>query len=73
MIHALGQILSLLLGLGHLLCLDFLRVGPDLFLLYRYLNFLLRSSMMYILVIMRMQVTANNHDAYGLMQVNKHG
>jgi hypothetical protein len=41
MIHALGQILSLLLDLRHLLCLDFLWVGPDLLLLYRYLQFLL--------------------------------
>jgi hypothetical protein len=29
--------------------------------------------MMHMPVVMRMQVTANNHDAYGLMQVNEHG
>jgi hypothetical protein len=36
MVHAFGQILSLLLGIGHLLCLDFLWVGLGRFLLYRY-------------------------------------
>jgi hypothetical protein len=48
MVHALGEILSLLLGLGRLLCLDFLWFGPGLLLLYRYLHFLLRSYMMYL-------------------------
>jgi hypothetical protein len=32
MVHALGQILSLLLDLWHLLCLDFLWVSPGLLL-----------------------------------------
>jgi hypothetical protein len=40
MVHALGQVLSLLLYLWHLLCL-FLWVSPGLLLLYRYLHFLL--------------------------------
>jgi hypothetical protein len=48
MFYALGQILSLLLDLRHLLCLDFLGVGPGLLLLYRYLYFLLRSYMMHL-------------------------
>jgi hypothetical protein len=34
MVHALGQVLSLLLYFWHLLCLDFLWVGPGLLLLY---------------------------------------
>jgi hypothetical protein len=41
MVHALGQVLSMLLYLfylWYLLCLDFLWVGPDLLLLYRYLH-----------------------------------
>jgi hypothetical protein len=46
MVHALGQVLSLLLYLWHLLCLVFLWVGPGLLLLYCYLHFLLRSCMM---------------------------
>jgi hypothetical protein len=41
MVHALGQVLSLLLFLWHLLCLDFLWVSPGLLLWYRYLHFLL--------------------------------
>jgi hypothetical protein len=32
MIHALAQVLSLLLFLWHLLCLDFIWVGPVLLL-----------------------------------------
>jgi hypothetical protein len=36
MIHALGQVLSLLLYLKHLLCLDFLWIGPGLLLLHFY-------------------------------------
>jgi hypothetical protein len=35
MVRILRQILSLLFGLRHLLCLDLLWVGPDLLLLYR--------------------------------------
>jgi hypothetical protein len=46
MIHALGQVLSLLLYLWHLLYLDFLWVGLGLLLLYYYLHFLWRSCMM---------------------------
>jgi hypothetical protein len=46
MVHTLGQFLSLLLYLWHLLYLDFLWVGPGLLLLYCYLYFLLRSCMM---------------------------
>jgi hypothetical protein len=41
MIHALGQVLSWFLGLGHLLCLDSLRIDLGLLLGYRYLKFLL--------------------------------
>jgi hypothetical protein len=48
MVHVLGQILSLLVGLEYLLCLDFLWIDPDMLLLYRYLHFLLRSYMMYL-------------------------
>jgi hypothetical protein len=48
MVHALVHILSLLLDLRHLLCLDFLWVGPGLLLLYRYLHFLLRYCMMHL-------------------------
>jgi hypothetical protein len=48
-INTLGQILSLLLGLGHLLCLDFLWVGSSLFLLNRYLHFFLPSCHMMII------------------------
>jgi hypothetical protein len=44
MVYALGQILSLLLGLGHLLFLDF----PGLLLLYRHWHFLLQSCMMHL-------------------------
>jgi hypothetical protein len=40
-VYALGQILSLLLDLRHLQCLDFLWIGPGLLLLYRYLHLLL--------------------------------
>jgi hypothetical protein len=36
MIHALGQILSYFLGLGHLLCLDLLWIGLGLLLLNCY-------------------------------------
>jgi hypothetical protein len=46
MVHALGQVLSLLLYLWHLLYLDFLWISPDLLLLHCYLYFLLRSCMM---------------------------
>jgi hypothetical protein len=41
MIHALGQVLFLLLYLWHLMCLDFLRVSLGLLLMYRCLHFLL--------------------------------
>jgi hypothetical protein len=41
MIHALRQVLSLLLFLQHLLCLDFLWIGPGLLLLNYYLQLLL--------------------------------
>jgi hypothetical protein len=41
MIYALEQVLSLLLFLWHLLCIDFLWVGPGLFLLHCYWHFLL--------------------------------
>jgi hypothetical protein len=39
--HALGQVLSLILYLWHLLCLDFWWVGSGLFLLHCYWHFLL--------------------------------
>jgi hypothetical protein len=41
MIHALGQVLSLLLFFWHLLCLEFLWVDPDLLFLHCYWHFLL--------------------------------
>jgi hypothetical protein len=41
MVHALRQVLFLLLFLWHLLCLDFLWVSLDLLLLHYYWHFLL--------------------------------
>jgi hypothetical protein len=48
MVHTLRQILSWFLGLGHLLCLDLLGVGPGQFFGYSYWYFLLRSCMMHL-------------------------
>jgi hypothetical protein len=69
----LGKLLALLLGLLHLLCLNLLLVDSGLHLGHCYWNLLLRSRMMHMSMIMRMQVTANNHDAYEWMQMNEHG
>jgi hypothetical protein len=46
MVHALGQVLSLLFFLWHLLCLDFLWTVSGLLLLHCYRHFLMRSCMM---------------------------
>jgi hypothetical protein len=71
-INALRKLLALILGLLHLLCWNLLLVDPDLLLGHCYWKLLLRSCMMHMSVVMRMQVTANNHDAYGWMQMNEH-
>jgi hypothetical protein len=47
MVLALGQIISLLLSLRHLLCLDLLLVDPRLLLWHCYWKLLLRSCMMH--------------------------
>jgi hypothetical protein len=72
-VHALREFLALLLGFLHLLCWNLLLVDPGLLLRHCYWELLLRSCMMHMSVIMRMQVTANNHDAYEWMQMNEHG
>jgi hypothetical protein len=46
-VHALREFLAWLLGLGHLLCLDLLRIYSRLLFRHHYQNFLLRSGMMH--------------------------
>jgi hypothetical protein len=41
MVYTLGQLLALLLFLGHLLCLGLLLIGPSLLFRYCYLRLLL--------------------------------
>jgi hypothetical protein len=46
-VHALREFLARLLGLGHLLCLDLLRIYSHLLFWHHYQNFLLQSCMMH--------------------------